>query len=333
MRYIYVGAFPPPYGGVTIKNSNLYQALSEKVPIIKVDLREIKKNPFLLIKLFVTLTDMNNRFVIGIAGKKNRKIISGIMYWFNRQRMNQSILIVMGGTASNDMAKDKIYGKYVREYKNIYVETKGMKKTLLDAGITNVEIYPNGRFRPKKLIVSNTSDRLKCVFFSMICEKKGCTEILDVARKMNTVEFAFYGEIDKSYEEYFKNRIAELNNADYYGIFNGSPDDVYRELSNYDVLLFPTKYTIEGVPGILVEAKISGITIIASNASYNRELVQDGENGFILEHNTVESLVEKIDNYNRNRDLLGKHKLNSLNSANYYFIDNYIPKIIADMEG
>ena len=30
MRYLYVGSFPPPYGGVTNKNEMLYAALSDE---------------------------------------------------------------------------------------------------------------------------------------------------------------------------------------------------------------------------------------------------------------------------------------------------------------
>lgn len=332
MSVVYIGAFPPGYGGVTIKNQNLYSALKDCIEIDKVDLNIVKKGNIREgVRLITKLLNKHNSFVIGVSGRKTRKRFCSLLYHINRSSMKRSLLIVMGGTASNDMAKDKTYGKYVKEYKTIYVETNGMKKTLLDVGITNVDIYPNGRFRPKHLIDSNTSGKLKCVFFSKICEQKGCTEILDAARKMDTVQFAFYGEIDKSYVEFFMKRIDELKNADYYGVFAGSPEDVYRELSNYDVLLFPTKYTIEGVPGILVEAKISGMTIIASDASYNREIVQDGENGFILDQITADCLSAKIGIYDKDRELLKRHRQKSLNSANAFFIDKYISNIVVDL--
>ena len=291
MNTYYIGSFPPPYGGVTIKNDNLYNALKNEIDIEKIDLSELKRKPFKLFRLFYIMSGRKNKFVVGVAGKNTRKRFSRLLYILNRNAMNRSILIVMGGTAAGDMAKDKSYGRYVKEFNKIYVETEGMKKTLTDAGICNVEIYPNGRFRPDENIAGgNSSEKLRCVFFSLICEEKGCNEILDAAKTLTDVDFVFYGMIEGSYEASFMNHVQALQNVKYKGVFSGSPAEVFKELSRYDVLLFPTRYKIEGVPGILVEAKISGLAIIASDESYNSEIVADGESGFIIPYNTAVEL-------------------------------------------
>ena len=43
MAIYYLGTFPPEYGGVTVKNQNLYSALSKKIEIDRVDFSEIKR--------------------------------------------------------------------------------------------------------------------------------------------------------------------------------------------------------------------------------------------------------------------------------------------------
>ena len=43
MSIVYMGAFPPGYGGVTIKNQNLYAALEKEIPIKKVDFNRVKR--------------------------------------------------------------------------------------------------------------------------------------------------------------------------------------------------------------------------------------------------------------------------------------------------
>lgn len=48
----------------------------------------------------------------------------------------------------------------------------------------------------------------------------------------------------------------------YYDALKSSVDAVYGEFSKYDVLLFSTKWDIEGVPGILAEGKIVGLADI-----------------------------------------------------------------------
>ena len=43
MAIYYIGSFPPSYGGVTIKNKNLYEALLENLDVRKIDMNRIKR--------------------------------------------------------------------------------------------------------------------------------------------------------------------------------------------------------------------------------------------------------------------------------------------------
>ena len=338
MDVFYIGAFPPPYGGVTIKNKNLFRALSERIDIRKLDLRDIKKNPLLVFRLLAILINRSNSFIIGIAGKNNRKAISGILYWINRSSMNKSLLIVMGGTAAKNMASDKVYAKYVREYKKIYVETNGMMRELLNAGIKNVDIYPNGRFRNSSGLFSSTIPRkevelehngFKCVYFSLVSPEKGIDIVLDAAARLDNVWIDVFGEIDNSYKETFFNKIASLNNIEYKGVYSGPENEKYELLHGYDAMLFPTRWRAEGVPGIIIESKIAGIIPIVSMQNYNSELVQNNVDGIVLKENTKDHLVDAINKIKCNKDLLNKLKYNSHKSAEGFYIDNHLDKIIA----
>lgn len=335
MGLYYLGAFPPGYGGVTIKNLNLYTALSEKTGIVKVDFNKIKKKSIReLFLLIYALIGRHNRYVIGVSGKKTRKNFSRLLYYINRKAMNHSIIMIMGGTAAGDIANDKEYKKYATQYKRIYVETAGMQETLENAGLKNGAIYPNCRFRPNREIkvVKNTG-KLKCVFFSLVQPEKGVDLIIEAAKKLPDVEFSFYGHIDEGYRQQFFESINALENVNYHGIFSGTSEDVYSELTRYDILLLPTKWDIEGVPGILVEAKIAGIACIVSKKSYNAEIVRNGIEGIVLENNTVDELSDAIQKLNIDRDLLRLYQKNSADSADDYYIENYTDKLITDMGG
>lgn len=69
MKIRYIGKFPPPYGGVTIKNKLLYQELSSHIPIIR--LKERKGIPSFLHQIanFLTAFFKNQRLVIGISSR------------------------------------------------------------------------------------------------------------------------------------------------------------------------------------------------------------------------------------------------------------------------
>ena len=331
MSIYYLGAFPPGYGGVTIKNRNLYTALEKEIHIKKVDFNKIKrKNVKESLRFITCLFNPSNTFVVGVSGRKTRKRLTQVLYYFNRKAMNRSIIMVMGGTASHDMSIDTEYKKSAMQYKGIYVETQSMYDELASAGFTNAAIYPNGRFRPESVYsVKPSEGQLKCVFFSLVQREKGVDIILEAAKKLPEISFSIYGKVMSEYESDFFGAVQALENVSYEGVFTGTTEEVYQKLHEYDVLLFPTQFDIEGVPGILVEAKIAGLACIVSNKSYNADIVLNGINGIVLSNNTSEFLVEAISDLNEHRDILLRYKQGSLDSSNMYYIENYVDGIVA----
>jgi glycosyltransferase involved in cell wall biosynthesis len=55
-----------------------------------------------------------------------------------------------------------------------------------------------------------------------------------------------------------------------------------------NVFLFPSRH--EGMPNALLEAMASGLPVIASCIAGNEELVADGETGYLVPSENVESL-------------------------------------------
>lgn len=330
MSIVYMGAFPPGYGGVTIKNRNLYLALQKELPLKQVDFNQVKrKNIKEAIRFLFHVINPWDRLVIGVSGKGTRKRLTQLLYYFNRTAMKKSILIVMGGTASHDMAIDSEYRKCAKAYKKIYVETPGMKAEMEKAGFTNVAIYPNGRFRPTKPVPIVVPDGiLRCVFFSLIQPEKGADLVLEAAASLPQVQFAFYGQIVDNYRESFLKEVNRLPNVSYQGVFQGSSEEVYAELAKYDVLLFPTRWKIEGIPGILVEGKIAGVAEVVSDKSYNAEIVKNGIEGIVFKSCEKKSLINAIQTLLTNRKLLKQMKKNSWISSEKYYIENYVIDIV-----
>lgn len=338
MALVYIGAFPPGYGGVTVKNLNLYTALKKHIEIDKIDLNVIKTgNMKETFKLLISLLNRKNRFVIGVSGRKTRKRFCGLLYYINKKSMKKSVLIVMGGTASRDMASDKQYQKYVRCYQKIYVETEGMLNELKAAGLENGAIYPNCRFKPDKFHISDPSNTdsekpLKCVFFSQIQREKGVDIILEVATKYPELSFSFYGAIASGYKEEFLGIVKMLPNVEYKGVFTGADDERYAVLSGYDILLLPTRWEAEGLPGIIVESRIAGLVPVVSDHNFNNELVKDGEDGILL-RNKLDSdeLANGIIRLWINRKTYDRLRQNGMKRAEDYYIENYVVKIAEEL--
>lgn len=330
MRVRYIGNFPPPYGGVTNKNQLLYKTLSGQIAISR-----LNKKPFFsgslhqLINILLALLP-GQALIIGISSKGGKsRTLKKLLYQLNRKTMQRSLYFMMGGTEANRIAENTDEIEWYGNYKTIYVETESMVSVLNDVGLNNAEYFPN--CREKYLIPpvwNSQQGKMKCVFFSLIECQKGIDLIIEVAKNTPNMDYFFYGVINPKDEAYFKKAVDELDNICYKGVFVGNNEETYEELRKYDVLLFPTRWKTEGVPGIIVEAKMAGIAAIVSNQSYNAELVKDGEEGIVLKENTKEALLEAVEKLNMDRVLLQKLKQNSYLSAEKFCIEKYTEDIL-----
>lgn len=328
----YIGSFPPEYGGVTIKNKNLYEALEEKIPLRRVDLNLVKRGDLREIARFLWAMRPGNRYILGVAGQKNRRAFTRLVYRFKRRAMGRSVMLVMGGIVSDMVEAGPDYLKMASGYRRIYVELPAMARALEAAGLKNVSIYPNGRPKPEVLPTPEQREGpLHCVFFSRIQPEKGVDRILEAAQKLPEMKFSFYGEFEPSYEERFRADIAHLPNCEYCGVFRGGPDAVYRELSQYDLLLLPTRWKAEGLPGILIEAKIAGIPSLVTDLNSLGEIVTDGVDGIVLPEDTDRGLICALGALDSDRDELQRMKQESRASARRYYIESYIPGILRDL--
>jgi len=74
----------------------------------------------------------------------------------------------------------------------------------------------------------------------------------------------------------------------------GQRDDVPRILSATDIFVLLSSY--EGMSNALLEAMAAGCAIVASDIPANRELIQDGTNGYLISLGDKKTIVEKLSN-------------------------------------
>lgn len=333
MKIYYIGAFPPVYGGVTIKNQNLYEALSRDLDICKIDMNRIKRFDIREILRFGWVMLTGKQYIIGLAGQKNRRQFTKLMYRFKRSAMSRSVMLVMGGVVEDVAAAGDAFVRMMNGYRRVYVELPGMQERLERAGVINCGIYPNGRPRPQELPDPKTpSDALECVFFSIIQPEKGVDLILQTADLMPQTRFHFYGELRKDYEQEFLCAIQNKANVTYHGVFRGDADGVYRELRQYDVLLLPTRWKAEGLPGILVEAKIAGVPAVVSDHNFNAQIVNHDYDGLVIREITAEKLTSVLTQLQGNSEKLMKMKIASRAAAERYYIDVCAADMIRELK-
>lgn len=324
----YLGQFPPPYGGVTVKNALLFESLAQHLSIEALPFRSSGVFPILR----TVLCSRHGKFVLGFGNGRIQKSYLLFMNMVSPAVLSRSYLVVMGGGFSAQLGEDKRLLSACKRLAKIYVETEGMVEVAKAAGLKNACLFPNCRVRPAKpASVRKSDERLKCVFFSYVSPEKGIDLVLEAARQLPNIDFSVYGRLDESYIGEFSSAVAQTNNLDYHGVFDSVSQDAVSELNKYDVHLFPTRWPAEGVPGVLVETKIAAVPSIVSNICFNAELVRDREEGLVLEEFSVESLVNAIDQLDANRALLASLKEKALASAERFYLDNYIDGLVSDL--
>lgn len=75
----------------------------------------------------------------------------------------------------------------------------------------------------------------------------------------------------------------------------GSRPDVAEILRGADAFVFPSLPTGEGMPGVLIEAGMSGLPVVATAVPGVRTIVEDGTGGFVVDVDDIGAMVDATD--------------------------------------
>ena len=325
-KVLYIGVFPPPYGGVTVKNTIITNEINEFANVIRINLYEVKQLPINLIRIFKTIK-CKGTILVGLDSKR-LKVITMILSVFPGA-IRRTSFFLMGGLAAETIINDFRMSAFLKEAKAVLVETNGMKNTLNKQGFNNVKVYPNCKSYKDSIEPENVDNRpLQMVFFSQVSKEKGILYVERAVEKLYSLRVPFkldiYGHIVKEIEAEFLSFVDEYENVNYKGVFDSTQSSVYGKLHEYDVLLFPSQWKAEGVPGVLVEAKMAGITVVASDIAYNEEIIDvENNEGIIIRHDLEDGLVNAIRMLAEDRERLAALKIGSYNSRLRYSTESH----------
>lgn len=318
-----------PNNGASAKNYHLIEFLKNKGFILQViDTEHWRKNPFILIKLlFSIILNPNALFIVAADSMSAYKVIT-IIYYLPITR--SVIYWVIGGSVANWIKDRKIRVKPYKKLKWIIVEGKKMKETLEGCGFdTNVIYVPNFKNITYQPRLQNThKGTMRFIFLSRIIPEKGCNTILDAVEILNSenLDFSvdFYGPVEQSYKYEFEYRIKNIPNASYNGFIDLRNQKNYDTLAEYDAMLFPTYWHGEGFPGIIIDAFIAGLPVIASDWNLNADIIENGKTGIILKGNNVDALVDEMKAFIKERDKVKIMSCYCYKTAMIYDIKNVL---------
>ena len=121
-------------------------------------------------------------------------------------------------------------------------------------------------------------------------------------------------------------------NINYKGFLDVSVEDGYKQLSEYDVLLFPTYFKGEGFPGTLLDVFIAGVPVIASDFHANGEVLVDGYNGLLIPPKDAVALSTAMNRLISDIDLRKKLRKNAILTAREYDVEMILDEAFARLK-
>lgn len=315
-----------PSAGDSMKNrlflSRFKQVYDRVLPI---DTVGWKRKPWVLLKILIIIGNNRKSKVIISANPSSADRLIGIIKLFHFS--NDFFYWVIGGSFHKMIVEGRFkVGKYIF-LKGIFVQGQTMVESLNKSGLNNVVYVPNSKLiNYHRLREKQRDGRTHFVFLSRVEEYKGCTDILKCVELLNNegygdvFDVTFYGHQsrDPQYLIYFSDKVHSLSNVEYKGVLNLLNDSNYDILSSYDCMLFPTYWEGEGFPGVVIDAYIASLPIIASDWNLNRDVIKDGQTGWIIPPHDITSLIDKMKFVINNYEIVKEIAFNCKNTAAQY---------------
>jgi galacturonosyltransferase len=163
---------------------------------------------------------------------------------------------------------------------------KGKQKIIPGSGV-NLDYY--------EIIDYPEDGTINFLFVSRVMKQKGIDQYLDAAKyireKHPNTQFHILGFCEESYEE----KLKDLHNKEIIQ-YHGMQRDVrkFHQISNCTV--HPSYYP-EGMSNVLLESAACARPIITTIRTGCREIVDDGVNGYLVEQQNSQDLIEKIEKF------------------------------------
>lgn len=275
--------------GLKVKEIDTYKGHTSPLKMIEICYKLLVALTFRRKWLFIFSTSFGNIYTL-------IKFMHIIPYQY------RMIHWVIGGNFHNKVLKGDYKVKYLNDFKLHIVECNGMKEMLNNkCNLHNVITRPNFKDIPYLPKINKFEDgKIHFLFISHIRKEKGVFNIINASKLLNSQGYQekyiidFYGTIEPSIKKEFEKEIYINSNLNYCGKLQLENFDNYNILARYHYMLFYSYWMGEGCPGVVIDAFISGVPIIASDWQFNTEFILDGKVGIIVSYQNDKQLIASM---------------------------------------
>lgn len=168
---------------------------------------------------------------------------------------------------------------------------------------SRVHICPNG-IQDFQTVFQKQKAKLKkqpeILFLSNLIETKGVFILLDACNLLKNKKIGFHctfvgGEGDISEKDFIAkvNFLNLQNQISYAGKKFGQ--EKVKAFKDADIFVFPTYYSKECFPLVILEAMAAGLPVISTFEGGIPDIIKNGVNGFVIEQQNVEMLANQME--------------------------------------
>lgn len=287
--------------GQTIKTLTVYEVLSEQgFNIEKVDTYYINKNILKFGGQFFKSIFACEKYIV-LVSKNGRRVLFPILAFMGRFLKKEIYHYAIGGRLADEVKSGEQSVSRINSFRANWVESETIVCSLRDLGVTNAKYIPNFKnITPlnEQELITNFQEPYRFCTFSRVMKEKGMTDAVNAIRNINReygriiVKLDIYGPVDNAYKAEFESILADEVAVKYCGIIPAN--ESVKVLKDCFMLLFPTHYKHEGIPGTIIDALCAGVPILSRRWAYCDEMIDDGVNGYIYDFDKPELLKETI---------------------------------------
>lgn len=357
-----IGPLPPPLAGTSVSFKLFCDFLTAQsdninIRIVNTAPKKLGTRPLLDLSNLVTASRVLSGCLKNIR-KSNKVILFGsnqfllsmmpicllVAKLFNKPFYVRSFGGSLDSYYLNRSPKAKKYFRWVlNQVDGLIVETESLNVFFQDLLSSKVHFVPGYRDLTESRMTDNKAvndvqhkpEILKLVFVGHVKEQKGVFDLLESVNMLNKekvgnekvkVECDFFGPVYDEDAARFHEAIAQTNGANYGGVLE--PHHVISTITKYDLFVFPTYYSGEGHPGVVIEAMMAGMPIITTNFKSIPDLVKHRVNGLLVTPNNPRELADAIQLLFDDKELMKAIEIQSALSGKQYCSSEVIPVLL-----
>ncbi|MFP4846809.1 glycosyltransferase family 4 protein [Winogradskyella sp. PE311] len=227
---------------------------------------------------------------------------------------------------------ENLYKLSIRKNKYIVFQNKDDYQLFLDRNVISKKqpvAFVSGsgvNLKQFKFLEKNPTDKVRFLLVARLIKEKGIDLYLKAAQilkeKYPKVEFHLIGAPETSPTAISQEELKELHEKSVI-VFHGLQRNIEEHLHKNDVFVLPSYYR-EGLPRTTLEACACGNPIITTDSVGCRESVEEGVNGFLIEPQKLDPLVEAMEYFIKNPEKINEMGINSRKYAEKRFDVNII---------